>query len=127
MDDKKFEKIDKELMHRFATDRQKGTPEELFKGFSASVEAKIQERQQRRFKPFAAPMLVPAFVVIFLASWVVLKQPTFQTPTARPYMGMLLTSASDVTEEIAALQELGAWGDADREALGVSDLEVLPE
>jgi hypothetical protein len=127
MDKKPFEQMDQEWMNRLKDKRESGVSPELMRGFSASVEAKIEARTAKKLKPFLAPMMIPAFAVMLVASLVIFKNPVFQTISVNPAMEMMLTSTADVADEIAAFQQLGLWGEEDQEELGVSDLEVVSE
>ena len=127
MNQEPFEKLDREFDELLKVEREKGVSPGMLRGFSASVESKILQKQERKVRPFIAPVLVPAFAVMLLASLVIFNNHSFQAPSPKPYMNMLLTSTADLTEEISALQELGVWGEEDEEVLEVSDLEVAPE
>ena len=127
MDEKSFEKRDQEFMEALKTEREKGVSPEFLRGFSASVEAKIRQKESRQENRHLTPFLLPAFAVMILASFLVLKHPSFQAPAPQISMNMILTGTADLADEILAMEELGSWGDDDQEDLGVSDLEALPE
>ena len=123
-----FEKLDEEFMDRLKTERQKSVSPGILKGFSASVMAKISERGKKTAPVRSlAPVWVPAFAVILLASAAAVKIPFFSVPSPAPYLNLMIAGTADLSEEISALEDLGVWGDEDREILGVSDLEVASE
>lgn len=132
MSNESFEKRDQDFMEKLKTEREKGVSPEILRGFSASVEAKIRQKEVKKCnRPLGArlmaPVLVPVFAVILLASVVVFKNPSFHMPGPEPTMAMMLTSTADLSDEIAALEELGVWGDEDSELLDISGLEAMPE
>lgn len=139
MDEEKFKQIDEKLMAKFKSQRDKKVPWEIMKGFSASVENKLRERDQKTFvfRPSRAwlPAAVPVFAVMVLASWVVLRTPATVAPVVSPAVQVAaplpvvtqLAQVSspienaDMAEEIAALREIGAWTDDDQDAIGAID------
>lgn len=127
MNSESFEKLDQDFMDRLKSRREKGVPPEMLRDFSASVEAKIREKEAGKGsmpsgRRWITPVLVPAFAVMLLASVVVFKSPSFHMPSPQPYMNMMLTSNADLSDEISALEELGVWGDEDEKILDISDL-----
>ena len=130
-----FEKLDQEFMDKLKAEREKTVSSGILKGFSASVSATIDEKEKKSSETairevrhrWILPVMAPAFAVILLASAVAVKNPFFHAPSSMSYMDMMLVGTADLAEEISALEELGLWGDEDREILGVSDLEAAPE
>ena len=123
-----FEELDNDFMKQLRTEREKSVAPAILKGFSASVLAKIEQKNKKPAGArLIAPVLVPAFAMILLASVFALKNPSFQMPSAQPYMDMMLAGTADLSDEISAFEELGVWGDEDQEILGVSDLDAAPE
>ena len=126
MTDEPFEKLDQDFMERLKTEREKGVSPEILKGFSASVQARILEKEAKKEKKSfhareASRILVPAFAVILLALVAVFRKPSFYMSPPRPMMGIMLTSATDLSDEISALEELGGWSDEDEKILDIPD------
>lgn len=113
MENEPFEKMDESLMKDFKPLREKKIPSEILKGFSTSVEREILKRQdQKLFRPgwirTWMPALVPALgILVIVVSTVVLKGPH------RSSMPWALGVVSDLSEEIQALEDLGAWTEED--------------
>mgnify|MGYP001564172558 CR=1 FL=1 len=122
-----FEKQDERLMEALKSAREKKVPSGLLKGFSASVEKKIREKQpsleiQVKPKRTWAPAWVPVFAVLIIGSLLVLRLPLRVKETTSPLktVGVTHVSVAQLSDEIAALRELGAWTDEDEKTAGVA-------
>ena len=130
-----FEKMDQAWMEKLKTERQRKVPWEILKGFSASVEKRILQKQARPSFGLVpsrawAPVVVPVLAVMVLASVAVLRLPLSDRGAISPSGAIQLAQAnntSEVDEEIAALKELGAWTEEDEQALGVGDQSILED
>ncbi len=115
-----FEKLDESLMKDLKNLRDKNVPSEILKGFSASVEKRIREKQAPepvRSLPRRGwvPLWVPAFAVLVVASVIAIRFP-FGSPaiSVSPATVQLASAgSSELSDEIAILRELGAWTDED--------------
>lgn len=128
MSDESFQKLDESLMKEFKGLREKNAPSEIRKNFSAEVERRILEGQnQRASRPiwsrFWLPIFVPALgaLVIFIST-TVLRQPVgsrapFPSTSSLP---LALSVASEISDEIQALEELGVWTEEDDSAVDES-------
>ncbi|GEM_PF-986310 len=142
--EKDFERTDAELMKRLESLRKTPLPPKALDGFSASVEARIRERETVRTRSQRepgtvswrvrswAPVWAPAFAVMFLASVVALRS-GWQTPstlnghlTVPADAVQLASNTVSVADEVAALRELGVWTDEDEAAIG-GDTATLEE
>lgn len=137
MDNGSFEKQDRSLMEALKSIRDKKIPDAIMKDFSASVESKIREKQpslEIQIKPKRSwvPVWAPVFAVLMIASLLALRLPMGprETPLAlSPRMVQLAqANVNELSDDIAALRELGAWTDDDEKSVGVnpeSELEDL--
>ena len=80
MTNQSFDEQDRSLMDRLKPAREKKVPPGALKGFSASVEARIREKQpslEIQFKPKRAwiPVWAPVFAVLIIGSLLVLRMP----------------------------------------------------
>lgn len=113
-----FEKMDSFWMETLKKARLKKVPPKILEGFSASVEARIRERQAKEApapaepKRFRIPVWAPVFAVLIVASVVVLRS-GLERPWTPP-------ADSGLSEEIAVMRELGVWGDEDEAAAGIN-------
>ena len=122
-----FEKQDKAFMEALKGTREKKVPPMMLKGFSASVEKKIREKQpsleiQLKPKRVWIPVWVPVLTVLVIGSLLVLRMPyEMKGPDiVHHYKVVELADASELSDEIAALRELGAWTDEDEKATGIA-------
>lgn len=123
-----FEKIDRALMKKLEGLRKKELPKGLLEGFSASVEAKIREKETREapaYRPARRffPMWIPTFAVLFLAVVVVLRLPKGPdgqpvTLSSQPVVFQAQPPVADLADEIAVLMELGVWSEEDAKTVG---------
>ena len=130
-----FDKQDKSLMDALKDAREKQAPPVIMKNFSASVEAKIRERQpslEIRFKPKRAwvPVWAPVFAVLVIGSVLVLRSPVGirEIPASPKIIELAQANAAQLSDEIAELRELGVWTDEDEKSSGViseSDMDDL--
>ena len=133
MKDDAFKKMDRAWMNRLKSLREKELPHGALKGLSASVEARIREKQAtkglepRRFKIFI-PVLVPSLAVLIIASVIVLRPPSVLRDSLAP-VGFIpfASEPAAISTEIAALRELGMWTEKDEEVIRnpAEDLEEL--
>jgi hypothetical protein len=122
-----FDKLDRELMKKLEGLRKKELPKGLLDGFSASVEARIREKEApapvRRPSRRWAPVWVPTFAVLFLAVVVVLRLPKGPdgrpaTLPSQPAARQAQAPLADLADEIGLLMELGVWTEEDEKAVG---------
>ncbi len=119
-----FEKQDQSLMEALKNVRDKKVPAAIMKNFSAAVESQIRENQPKlelQFKPkrFWMPVWAPVFAVLMIGSLLVLRLPVGELAQA---------NVNQLSDDIAALRELGAWTDDDERSAGVvteNDVEDL--
>ena len=127
-----FEESDPAWLDAARAAREKKVPAEILKNFSAQVENKIHEKQngpagQTIRSRLWIPALVPVLGGLVLLVWGILsKEPfsartTFQTGVSFP---AALAVVSDFSEDIAALEELGIWTEADDRAIDSEWAEV---
>ncbi len=130
-----FEEQDRQMMERLKPARDKKVPQEILKGFSASVEAKIREKQpslEMRFKPQRTwlPVWAPVFAVLVIGSILVLRMPMsahdiLLTPET---VELAQANTSQISDEITDLSDVGAWTEEDAKSAGIpsdSDIEEL--
>ena len=130
-----FDEHDRSLMDRLKPAREKKVPPGVLKGFSASVEARIREKQpslEIQFKPKRAwiPVWAPVFTVLIIGSLLVLRIPIGLQgiPPTLGTVEIAQANASQISDEIAALREVGVWTEDDEKSAGVStesDVEDL--
>ena len=136
MNGESFEKLDEAWMKKLKTSREKEVPSKILEGFSDSVEERIRrEREEKSFRPnpfrLWAPVWVPAFAALLVFfGWLASGPLPFGTkipsvPVAS--IQLALSATSEITEEIAALRELGVWTEEDDEALNGSLEDLIPE
>ena len=127
-----FEKQDKSLMDALKDAREKQVPPVIMKNFSASVEAKIREKQpsfEIKFKPKRAwvPVWVPVFAVLVIGSVLVLRLPVGvkEIPDSPKIIELAQANTAQLSDEVAELRELGVWTDEDEKSIGViTDAEL---
>ena len=129
-----FEKIDESLMKDLRNLRERNIPPGILKGFSASVEARIREKEgEKEFqvapKKSFVPVWAPVFAVLMITLVVVLHPPFKSNPFTPVSLSPQLVSAngSDISEEIATLHELGVWTEEDEKAAGISSENNLDD
>ncbi len=135
MGNESFDQQDRTLMERLKTAREKKVPPEILKGFSASVAARIREKQpslEVKFKPkkLWIPVWAPVFAVLIIGSVLVLRMPVgmqgiVMTPKT---VELAQANADQISDEIAALSEVGVWTEDDEKSTGVlleNDMEEL--
>ncbi len=114
-----FEKMDESLMRRMKDLRERNIPPEILKGFSASVEARIREKEAPVFQARPArsfiPVWVPALAVLIVSVGLAVYVPHSST------IQLASANVAEISEEIAALRELGVWTEEDEKAIGVSE------
>jgi len=124
MSNERFKELDESWMRDLKNLREEKISPERLKGFSASVRARILEEETKkalrtRPNPFRwlLPVWVPTLAVLVIASAVVLKSPAGQTPYAPSAKTSHVASAnvSEVSEEIEALRQVGAWSEDDED------------
>ena len=127
-----FKDQDQKMMDAMKSRRDKKVPWEIQKGFAAAVEEKIRERGKKRsfgWFPERAwvPAAVPVFAVLILAVVVTLRLPSRETasPLSAGPTVELAQAVPAVSEDIAALRELGEWSDEEEVALGEFSAEDL--
>ena len=110
-----FEKMDESLMQRMKDLRERNIPPEILKGFSASVESRIREKQTPAFeaRPRRSflPVWVPAFAVLILAVGLMLYVPRSSD------IQLASAEVTEISEEITTLRELGVWTEEDEQTL----------
>ena len=110
-----FEKMDESLMRRMKDLRERNIPPEILKGFSASVESRIREKQapvfEARPRRFFMPVWVPAFAVLIVAVGLV-----FYVPRSSDIQ-LASADVAEISEEITTLRELGVWTEEDEQTL----------
>ena len=129
MNEQNFEKMDQEWMNATKEIREKKVSEGMLKGFSASVERRILATERPTRNAWTASSWVPAMAILLLASLVVLRLPsTFKpvAPVSQSVEYAQLHDSNGVSEEIAALKEVGAWNEADDALFGGGD-ETIAE
>ena len=137
MENESFEKQDRSLMETLKGVRDKKIPSVMMKNFSVSVEDKIRERQpsleiQVKPKRSWVPVWAPVFAVLMIGSLLVLRLPMGSremplTPSSVPVQ-LAQANVNELSDDIAALRELGAWTDDDEKSAGIgteSELEDL--
>lgn len=106
-----FEKMDESLMRRMKDLRERNIPPEILKGFSASVEFRIREKQtpasEGRPRRFFMPAWVPAFAVLIVAVGLTLYIPRSSD------IRHASADVTEISEEITTLMELGVWTEED--------------
>ncbi|HTL70215.1 MAG TPA: hypothetical protein VL404_02870 [Candidatus Eisenbacteria bacterium] len=124
-----FDSMDESLRRRLDAVPRKAVPPELLKGFSASVAARLEAEGTRPARRrFAVPALAPAFAVLVLAVVVVGRLgPAARGPAPRPPYVQIASNPSNLSSEIAALRELGAWTEEDEQSVGITDDAALEE
>lgn len=131
MNEKEFNEMDQKMMDASQKERDRKVPWEILNGFSASVERRILETQERRtlgWFPARAwvPVAVPVFAVLVLAVVVTLRLPA--DPAGVPGAPSAALSAAPSVElahvaepvegdDIEILRGLGEGTEADGLAL----------
>lgn len=132
MKDEPFEKLDDSLMKDFKVLREKKIPPDILKGFSASVERKILDRLDQKRPGWLRswlPVFVPALgILVIVVSTLIFKNPINGRGPITPSSSLPIafSMASDISEEIAALEALGVWTEEDDAAVDESLIEVEP-
>ena len=129
MDDRSFEKLDKQFMEGMKPLREEKVPEHLLKGFKDAVWEKARAQRTPAPAPRArrvgVPLWAPVFAVLVLGVALVLKIPSQgQLPAVTPTVYLAQADPADVSEEVAALRELGVWTEEDELASGVEELST---
>lgn len=120
MKDKEFKNLDEAMMKSMASLREQKVSEGMLKGFSASVERKIQPdstpvvQHARRW----APVWVPTLAVMVLASVAVLRAPVELAQ---------MVSSDEIQNEVAILKELGALTDEEEATVLGDELELYED
>ena len=114
-------------MERLKSAREQKVPPVLLKGFSASVTARIREKEpslELKIKPRRSwiPVWAPVFAVLTLGSVLVLRLPIGMQggPSISKTAEFAQAQPGQLSDEIAALSELGVWTDEDERSAGVS-------
>ena len=121
MNEESFEKLDESLKDEFRGLREKKVPPQILAGFSASVEEKIRslKRERKKFRfPLWIPTLVPVLAVLVIFVWTAVLKQSGQSPENLPLA--VSVAATSLSEEIAALEELGVWTEEDDRAVDAS-------
>lgn len=117
MNDKEFKKMDEAMMKSMTPLREQKVSQGMLKGFSASVERKIQSSAAPAAAPVRrwAPIWVPTLAVMILASVVVLRSPVTTTQPvtflSAPTELAQLVSSEEIQSDVALLKELGELTD----------------
>jgi len=122
MTDESFEKIDESLQEEFRVIREKKVPSGILTGFSASVaeriRARAEEKERRKVRfPIWIPILVPVLGVLAVFVWAAVLKPSPGTRTVLLPNGSVPIALS---QEIAALEELGIWTEEDDRSVDTS-------
>ncbi len=127
-----FEKMDEYFMKRLKGARHKNVPEATLRDFSRAVRENILKKEEKKTVKlprlrFFAPVWVPTFAVLVIASLVIFRIPFADRQLAGlPGHAVSLGSGiSDIAEEIAVLRELGVWTDKDESEIDPSMGESL--
>ena len=133
MTNESFDQQDRLLMERLKDARERKTPPEILKGFSESVGARIREKQpslEIKLTPKNSwiPAWVPVLAVLMIGSLLVLRMPIgMQGISLTPAtVELAQANASQISDEIAALSEVGVWTEDDEKSAGLlaeNDLE----
>ena len=129
MNDKDFHKMDETWMKKTQPIREKEVSDGMLKGFSASVERRVEARRGdpagrpytgpgAAFRPAWAPMLA----VLVLASVVVLRSPvvpnTYLNSTGSSMeLAQAISEEEQLQQEVEVLQELGVWEESEEDIL----------
>ena len=133
-----FEEMDKEWDQALRSQREQKVPDPILKGFSASVERRIRSEVPAKraaagwdWRRWFSPAIVPTFAVLIIGFAIVTRLPlTADRPQPREsamQLAQVPHPTDEISEEIAALRELGAWTDEDEQVAGVSTEQVLGE
>ena len=136
MKDKDFKEMDQSLMKRTEPLREQKISEGILKGFSASVERRLPDRQAGisggstalQWKSARRLVWVPTFAVMVLASVAVLRSPIAPSlisarDTQEIQLAQAVAPADEMQDEIAVLTELGVLDEAeDADLLGEEEL-----
>lgn len=122
-----FEGQDHSWMERLKGVREKKVPPIFLKGFADSVESQIRKTQpsleiQLKPKRTWVPVWTPVLVVLIIGSLLVLRLPVGMRQIPAPVKTIELAKANvtQLSDEIAALREIGAWTDEDEKSAGVT-------
>jgi len=135
MDRQSFEEQDKSWMDATKKEREKKVPSAIMKGFSASIESKIRQNQPSleikfKSKRVWVPVWAPVFAVLVIGSVLVLRSPAGTSRGVLQYapdktVQLAQANVTQLSDEIAALREIGAWTDEDEKSIGViTDAEL---
>ncbi len=133
MNDKDFKQLDDAMMKQMSSLREQKVNEGMLKGFSASVERKIQSQNTPVLQPVRrwAPVWAPTLAVMILASVVVLKSPmTSQSPLSGLSSSIelaQLVSSDDIQNDVAILKELGELTEEEEALFVGDDLEIFTD
>ncbi|MBI3307409.1 MAG: hypothetical protein HYZ84_06375 [Candidatus Omnitrophica bacterium] len=120
MNPESFERQDREFMEKMKKLREQPLPEYLLKDFSDSVQNKIFERQKQKMiisilgVSFAVLAIAAAGLIFWYSHRIVPNVPEPELAAKET----VITRESDVSEDLAVLEALGAWGEEDEVALG---------
>ncbi len=128
MTEEPFEKMDESLQEEFRALREKKVPSGILTGFSVSVaeriRARAEERERRKVRfPIWIPTLVPVLGVLVVFVWAAVLKSSSGTRTVLLPNGSVpiaLSMTSDLSQEIAALEELGIWTEEDDRSVDTS-------
>ncbi len=126
MNDKQFHEMDQTLMNKIKPLRDKKISDGILKGFSMSVERRISAKEEVapvRKSTFLNAAWVPAFAMVLIASFIVLRSPILPTSPVQ-YAQVAAASSEDVQDEIEVLKELGVWDEVE-DGAAIGDEEVL--
>jgi hypothetical protein len=129
MNDKEFKNLDEAMMKSMKPLRDKKVSEGMLKGFSASVERKIQAGDAPAPAPVRrwAPMWVPTLAVMILASVVVLRSPVTTTQPvtflSAPVELAQLVGTEEIQSDMELLKELGELTDEEEAAVLGDELD----
>jgi len=102
-------------MRRMKDLRERNIPPEILKGFSASVEDRLRQKQAPAFQPRPVrsfvPVWVPALAVLIVAVGLTLYVP--RSSDIQPASA----EVTEISEEITTLKELGVWTEEDEKAI----------
>ena len=116
MSEEKFESMDRSLM-KDIKGAKLSVPGSLLEGFSASVTQRIRECQlpKEAKAPALSPWLVPTFAVLIIASALTWRLPLTSNQMASGTVQAinLTANVASISDEVAALRELGVWTEED--------------
>lgn len=141
MSKESFEQMDQDFEKIFRPHKEARVPDELLKDFDTQVKRRILDRKSRAF-PFGIAYAALAVLVLTIAAfglffWKInlptprpVAEPVAAVSSQAPIQSTPETAdleESDLLTEIAALQELGVWTEADDDSIGISIEQSLSE